>query len=167
MMTSTYRFLLDGREYRFSAAHFTIFGPENTEELHGHNFYVKVSCSGHTLDNHDLLLDIEKPIEALRKVCALFNQKTLLPRDSPLVQIMRTHGVVEAQFHTKKWQFPEEGVVELPVRNISGESLAAYIWKQLEPVVGPRINKLGVGIEEDHGLSFWYENDVVPSEESS
>ena len=37
-------------DFKFSAAHFTLFGPDEAELLHGHNYQVEVEMVGYALD---------------------------------------------------------------------------------------------------------------------
>ena len=44
-------------DFKFSVAHFTLFGPERAETLHGHNYRVAIELTGPALDAAGLLVD--------------------------------------------------------------------------------------------------------------
>lgn len=171
-MPPSYRFILEKREFRFSASHFTMLSPDEAEGLHGHNFHVKVHCQGPGVDANALLLDIQAFKVALRGVCARLHSRVLLPARNPQVRITTldgdageaSGGAVQVEYHAERYSFPEKSVAVLPVPNVSVEALAAYIWGELEGTVrDTRIEKMAVGIEELEGVGCWYEDDVGDS----
>ncbi|KAH8897932.1 tetrahydrobiopterin biosynthesis enzymes-like protein [Thozetella sp. PMI_491] len=161
-MPAQYSFTLERKDLQFAASHFTHFGPNETEELHGHNFFVKLRCTGSHLDDQELLLDIFKPEEIIRRVCGTLNNRVLLAEASPLARLTRTTEGVDVKFANKSWRFPREGVVELPMKNLSCEALARYFWKEVQPaLLNTGVERMAIGIEELDGVAFWYEDDVV------
>lgn len=165
-MPPAYRFVFEKREFRFSASHFTILGPDTAEGLHGHNFYVKAHCQGPALDSNALLLDIAAFKSALRKVCAHLDNRVLLPAESPHVRITSHEdsgaAEVQVQYNAERYSFPKKSVLELPLPNISVEALATYIWKELSHTVqATGIEKMAVAVEEVEGIYCWYEDDVA------
>jgi 6-pyruvoyl-tetrahydropterin synthase len=67
-MPSTGRFHIElaKEDFKFSAAHFTLFGPDAAERLHGHNYRVTVAVEGEELDARGLLR-IRRPARGARR----------------------------------------------------------------------------------------------------
>ncbi|KAL7928124.1 hypothetical protein V8C35DRAFT_285501 [Trichoderma chlorosporum] len=161
-MAPRYRYVFAKRDFHFSSTHFIIFSQDDVEHLHGHNFYVRVELSGTTLDGNALLVDANNFKKELRKLCARLDRRTLIQADSPLVKITRNSGQVEVEVDGKKYQFPEVSVLELPIRNTSLEDLAAYIWRELRPLLdGSNVDSMVVAVEGTEGLSCAFEDQVV------
>jgi 6-pyruvoyltetrahydropterin/6-carboxytetrahydropterin synthase len=165
-MAPRYRYVFAKRDFHFSSTHFIIFGPNDIEHLHGHNFYVRVELSGSILDSNALLVDANSFKKELRQLCARLDRRTLLQANSPLVKITHIADLVEVQVDQKIYRFPEDNILALPLRNTSLEDLAAYIWRELSPLLsGTSIDNMVVAVEGTEGLSCCYEDQVVPQGE--
>ena len=73
---SAYEIVLAKEDFKFSVAHFTIFGPHRAERLHGHNYRVRVRASGPHLDEYGLLADIGPLKARIRESCGELDEKT-------------------------------------------------------------------------------------------
>ncbi len=67
-------------EHTFSAAHALTIGSAR-EPLHGHDWRVRVTLEGPSLDDDALLCDFHTVEDVLRQVCAPFHNQTL--NDAP------------------------------------------------------------------------------------
>ena len=83
----TYTLILAKEDFKFSSAHFTLFGRETAELLHGHNYQVGVELSGRKLDNDGLLADFPSVKTTIRAFCERLDSKTLIPGESPHLQV--------------------------------------------------------------------------------
>lgn len=156
-MVTAYQLVLAKEDFKFSVAHFTIFGPHRAEQLHGHNYRVRVRVTGNQADEYGLLLDLGPFKAAIRQACAEFDEKTLLPRDSPLVVIDQAAGRIGLEYDDRRYDLPADEVVLLPVVNVTLEELARLLWGRLAGHLPPTlIDELEVEVEETAGQSCRY-----------
>ena len=73
---------LGKEDFKFSVAHFTVFSDRIAEDLHGHNYRVRVEIAGNGTDAHGLLMDLRGVKAEIRRLCAELDSKTLLPERS-------------------------------------------------------------------------------------
>jgi len=153
-----YRLVLAKEDFKFSAAHFTLFGGDRAELLHGHNYRVSLELAGSAVDELGLLADLERTKAAVRRLCARLDSRTLLPASGPGVAWSRQEGAVEIRFGPRCYRFPEADVLALPLANTSIELLARMFWEDLAPELrGSRVDWLAVSVEESAGQRCVYE----------
>jgi 6-pyruvoyltetrahydropterin/6-carboxytetrahydropterin synthase len=153
-----YRLVLAKEDFKFSSAHFTLFSAERAELFHGHNYRVSLELSGSALDDWGLLADLESIKEAVRRLCRKLDSRTLLPAQGPGLSWESREGEVEVRFGSRRYLFPEEDVLVLPLANTSIELLARFFWDDLAPQLrGSRIDTLAVSVEETAGQRCFYE----------
>lgn len=153
-----YRIVLAKEDFKFSAAHFTLFANGRAELLHGHNYRVQVELSGSELDEEGLLVDIESFKKRLRAICAKLDSRTLLPGESQRLDWSEDGGAVEVRCGERGYRFPADDILVLPLANTSMELLARMIWSDLaEGLAGSRVDALAVSVEESSGQRCWYE----------
>lgn len=175
---SRYRFLLAKQDFKFSSAHFTIFGPHRAEPLHGHNYRVAVEISGDRVDDLGLLFDLDPVKRTIRALCAHLDEKTLVPGSCRYLQVLERDERVELRFDQRVYSIPAEDVLVLPVVNLTIEELASFFCRSLLAELGLRqaagetvpsslreIRQLAVRVEETDGqsCSFVAEVDSAPS----
>jgi 6-pyruvoyltetrahydropterin/6-carboxytetrahydropterin synthase len=157
-----YRIVLEKEDFKFSAAHFTLFAHGGAELLHGHNYRVRVELSGSDLDEEGLLADIEQFKKALRERCAHLDSRTLLPEANGRVQWSRDGDAIEVACGERRYRFPAGDVLLLPLVNTSMELFAKMLWEDLAPALaGSRVEDLAVSVEESSGQRCWYERGLV------
>ena len=158
MSEATFRVTLGKEDFKFSAAHFTIFPSGQSEPLHGHNYRVTLELTGSKLDPDGLLVDFDRVKRAIRKLCARLDGRTLLPARSRDLRWRRTRQAVEIELAERSWRLPPREVVFLPLANTSIELLAHFLWDELAPELGSsQIEVLGVAVEETSGQRCLYE----------
>jgi 6-pyruvoyltetrahydropterin/6-carboxytetrahydropterin synthase len=156
-----YRMVLAKEDFKFSSAHFTLFGDGRAELLHGHNYRVRVELAGGELDGDGLLVDIERFKRELRALCARLDSRTLIPTLSPRLDWLRDEGGIEVRFGDRTYRFPAADTLLLPLANTSIELLARSLWQDLAPLLaGSRVRSLAVSVEETPGQECWYEEAV-------
>lgn len=154
-----YRIVLAKEDFKFSAAHFTLFSGGRAELLHGHNYRVRVELAGNDLDEEGLLVDLDSFKKMLRKICAGLDSRTLLPGESARLDWRREDGAIEVRCGERLYRFPEDDTLVLPIANTSMELLARMIWRDLaESLGGSRVDEMGVSVEESSGQRCWYED---------
>jgi 6-pyruvoyltetrahydropterin/6-carboxytetrahydropterin synthase len=157
-----YRIVLAKEDFKFSSAHFTLFSAERAELFHGHNYRVSLELAGSELDAWGLLVDIEAVKETVRRLCRRLDSRTLLPAESPGVTWSREGGAVAVRFGARRYLFPEDDVLVLPLANTSIELLARFFWDELAGHLrGSRIATLAVAVEETAGQSCSYEAPIA------
>jgi 6-pyruvoyltetrahydropterin/6-carboxytetrahydropterin synthase len=145
---------LGKEDFKFSVAHFTVFSDRVAEDLHGHNYRVRVEVTGNGIDDLGLLLDLRDIKAEIRRLCAELDSKTLLPENSPLVRVTAAGGGYEVRYGERFYRLPSADVKILPIRNTSIEELAAWFWRMLRPsLLRSPIDSLSVEVEETDGQS--------------
>ena len=156
-----YRMVLAKEDFKFSAAHFTLFGDGRAELLHGHNYRVRVELAGGDLDGEGLLVDIERFKRALRAPLRRAGQPHADPGREPAAEWTREGEAVEVRFGERTYRFPAADTLVLPLANTSIELLARMFWNDLAPhLAGSRVDTLAVSVEETAGQECWYEGEM-------
>ena len=164
MTVPSFEMVLAKEDFKFSVAHFTVFGPSTAEMLHGHNYRVRAKVTGRASDELGLLLDLRAFKTEIRRVCRFLDAKTLVPTECPLVAVERREGWIDVVFGELRYSLPEECVILLPLKNTSIEELALYVWKELLPsLAGTRGERLAVEVEETPGQSCVYTASLAES----
>ncbi|MEM9554796.1 MAG: 6-carboxytetrahydropterin synthase [Acidobacteriota bacterium] len=159
-----YTLLLAKEDFKFSCGHFTLFGPDVAEMMHGHNYHVAVELTGEHLDDEELLASFVDVKRAVRAACARLDSLTLIPQHSPHLSIETDGTSVDIHFSGKHYRLPAEDVLLLPLRNTSIEALAMMLWRELVDTVDARqITRLGVEVSETAGQSCWFRAPMPPS----
>jgi len=144
-------------DFKFSAAHFTLFGPTEAEPLHGHNYRVQVEVGGEELDELGLLIETGILKRRIRELLVELDDRVLLPERSSLLEISVADGSVDCRYAERSYRFPESEVVLLPLVNVTMELLARLVWRQLaDDLAAATATHLAVEIEETDGQSCRY-----------
>jgi 6-pyruvoyltetrahydropterin/6-carboxytetrahydropterin synthase len=160
-------------DFKFSAAHFTLFPDGQAELLHGHNYQVELELTGEGLDGYGLLCDFVAVKRAIRGACERLDTRTLVPRDSRELTFYQggaghrgeaghdEDGMVVI-YRDRRYVFPARDVLVLPLVNTSIELLARWLWHELAPgLLGTQVTGLGVSVAETAGQSCWYRAPVA------
>jgi 6-pyruvoyltetrahydropterin/6-carboxytetrahydropterin synthase len=140
----------------FSAAHFITFAGGVCERLHGHNWRTAVELIG-PLDENHYVFDFIALRDALQKIVDGLDHRVLLPTRHPKIHIEERPTEVEATFENRRWLFPREDCVLLPVENTTAELIAFWIAGQLRQIINQTpqhaLEMLRVEVEENFGQS--------------
>jgi 6-pyruvoyltetrahydropterin/6-carboxytetrahydropterin synthase len=138
----------------FSAAHFITFCGNTCERLHGHNYRVAVYVFG-PLDENHYVVDFIALRDALKAVLEEVDHRMLLPTEHRSIRVTGQGEEVEVRFEDRRWVFPREDCVLLPLSNTTAELLARHIGKQLQDRLqaqtGTRPQRLRVEVDENGG----------------
>ncbi|MBM4076280.1 MAG: 6-pyruvoyl tetrahydropterin synthase family protein, partial [Planctomycetes bacterium] len=136
----------------FSAAHFITFNGNICERLHGHNWRVAVEVSG-PLDVNSYVFDFIALRDAAQHLVNQLDHRVLLPTDHPTIRVQTRGEEVTATFESRRWIFPKEDCVLLPVANTTAELIAHWMCQQLQTTLknipGHAVTLLRVEIEEN------------------
>ena len=144
-------------DFKFSAAHFTLFGADEAELLHGHNYHVEVEMVGHELDEEGLLISFVDAKKVIRAACARLDDQTLIPVRSQHLKITRADGEVEVRFGSRRYVLPEQDTLLLDEVNTTVELFARMIWDDIvRDLDCRRLAALAVSVAETAGQACWY-----------
>jgi 6-pyruvoyltetrahydropterin/6-carboxytetrahydropterin synthase len=115
---------------KFSAGHFTIFGPGSRERLHGHNFRVAATIEAEVLAN-GLCFDYGIYKDRIVALCRELNEWFILPTRSDLLRIEQTDTHVIAHFGEERIPFLRGDVLLLPIENATLEEFSRYLLERL------------------------------------
>ena len=142
MTDPTYRVRVTKDHLVFSAAHFITFGDNICERLHGHNWRAAVEVEG-DLDQNHYVFDFIALRDQLQAIVNQLDHRVLLPTDHPQIHVSRQGTEIEARFEERRWVFPQEDCVLLPIANTTAELLAHWIGLRLRD---------SLPLDADHGL---------------
>lgn len=139
----------------FSAAHFITFNGDICERLHGHNWRVAVEVRG-PLDDNQYVFDFIALRDATQAIVNELDHRMLLPTTHPRIEVRVEDHEVTAVFETRRWVFPREDCILLPVSNTTAERIAEWIGGRLRVAIathpGAReLTTLQVEVEENFG----------------
>ena len=135
----------------FSAAHFITFNGNICERLHGHNWRTAVELTG-PLDENRYVFDFIALRDAMQKIVNDLDHHVLLPTKHAQIRVHSDEREVTATYESRRWVFPREDCVLLPVVNTTAEEIAAWIGVRLQDVVrGHNIETIQVEVEENFG----------------
>lgn len=154
MTTERYRVRVTKDHLVFSAAHFITFNGNICERLHGHNWRVAVEVAG-PLDENSYVFDFIALRDAAQKLVGELDHRVLLPTQHPAIRVQADDKEVNATFEARRWVFPREDCVLLPVANTTAELIARWMALQLRDILrnhpGQKLESLRVEIEENFG----------------
>lgn len=138
----------------FSAAHFITFNGNICERLHGHNWRVAAELIG-PLDENGYVFDFIALRDQLQKTVDALDHRVLLPTQHDKIKVREDQNEVEATFEERRWVFPREDCILLPVANTTAELIAHWIGQQLMTVIGSdaasQIESVQIEVEENFG----------------
>ncbi|MGZ0173458.1 MAG: 6-pyruvoyl trahydropterin synthase family protein [Planctomycetales bacterium] len=138
----------------FSAAHFITFNGNVCERLHGHNWRTAVELTG-PLDRNSYVFDFIALRDTLQGIVNELDHHVLLPMQHPSILVNESEREVEVTFEDRRWVFPREDCVLLPVENTTAELIARWIGERLRPTVEnheeAKVSMIQIEVEENFG----------------
>lgn len=155
MTTEKYRVRVTKDHLVFSAAHFITFNGKICERLHGHNWRVAVEVAG-PLDENSYVFDFIALRDATQRLVNELDHRVLLPTQHPAIQVKADQREVTTTFEERRWVFPLEDCVLLPVANTTAELIAKWLGQRLKESIhqhagGGLLTTLTVEVEENFG----------------
>ena len=152
--TPTFRVLLQKEQLVFSSAHFITFAGDICECIHGHNYGVRAEVEGQ-LDENRYVIDFIAFRDALSRLVKQLDHHMLLPTKHAMILLEEHDDEVTVRFRKKRWVFPREDCMLLPIVNTTAEEIAWWLATQLRealaPEIGPRLSAIEVGVDENNG----------------
>lgn len=121
---------LAGDDLVFSAGHFITLADGQCERLHGHTYRVTAEIHG-PLGAEQYVVDFVTAGNMLRAILAELDHRMLLPTLNPAIQVSARSGEVEVTFAERRWIFPLDDCLLLPLANTTTELLAHYVGERL------------------------------------
>jgi 6-pyruvoyltetrahydropterin/6-carboxytetrahydropterin synthase len=138
----------------FCAGHFITYDGEHCERLHGHNYRVAVEVDG-CLDTNRYVFDFIALKDHTRAITDTLDHRMLLPTESDHIRVDEKDDAVHVRYGDRRWMFPREDCVLLPLANTTAELLARYIGQRLLDVLRRENNyepsAMRVEVEESFG----------------
>lgn len=138
----------------FSAAHFITFNGNICERLHGHNWRVAAELTG-PLDENGYVFDFIALRDQLQKTVDELDHRVLLPTQHQKIKVSEENEEIQATFENRRWVFPKEDCILLPIENTTAELIAHWIGQQLLTVIGSQassqIESIQIEVEENFG----------------
>ncbi|MFT5138007.1 MAG: 6-pyruvoyltetrahydropterin/6-carboxytetrahydropterin synthase [Arenicella sp.] len=110
----------------FSVAHFTVFSATSRERLHGHNFRIAVRITGE-VDANGLCFDYAIYKEILQKLCARYDEYTLIAEKSPHLEIIEEGDFYHVKHNHITMPLLKAETLLLPIRNVTIEEMSHYL----------------------------------------
>src|SRR6056297_1647512 len=154
MTSATYRVDVSKEQFVFSAAHFITFAGDICERIHGHNYGVRVAVEG-PLDENRYVVDFIALRDAVLAETGRLDHHVILPRDHAEIRQTRDETETIARLRERRWVFPNEDCVILPVVNTTAEQIAGVIAERVMAATADRfgdaLTSIEVGVDENHG----------------
>lgn len=115
---------------KFSSAHFTIFGPNDREPVHGHNYNVYVALHNEVIEN-GLSYDYRYYKKIITDLCKKLTMSFLLPLHSEHLVIEEDNTHYHIKFYEDSMSLMKKDVTPLPICNISVEELSNWFLQKL------------------------------------
>lgn len=155
--------------FNFASAHFLIFADGAREELHGHNYQVRVKILGE-IGPGDMVVDFCRLKPKVKSFCDELDHKTILPRDSARLTIEDLDEDHLQVFFKRndggrdRFVFPRRDVLVLPIANTSTERLAEYLGAKIlaaaRSEAAGRLTSFEIEVEESGGQCGMYGVDL-------
>lgn len=156
-MPETFRVRIQKERLAFSAAHFITYAGDVCEPLHGHNYHVYAEVRG-PLDENQYVIDFIVLRDALQRIVDSLDHRMLLPTGHPTIRVLETpggeSGEVTVTHGLRRWIFPRQDCVLLPVVNTTAELIARHIAAEMQSVLGKSLAgclHLEIGVDECDG----------------
>ena len=140
----------------FASGHFITYGGGMCETLHGHNYRAGVTLVGE-IDENALVFDFVLLKREMETIIGPLDHRMLLPTGNHLLEIRSSDGEVEVRHGKRRYLFPEQDVVILPIPNTTAEMLATWILDRLTERMAGRgasgLHEIEIEVEESFGQS--------------
>lgn len=149
----------------FCAGHFITLTDDICEAVHGHNWLVGADVEGPP-DRHGMVVDFIKLRDLLSSITARLDHHMLLPTKNRFLDVSQAEiapgrAEVTVRFKDRRWVFPADECVLLPVENTTAEWIARWIGHELlaamDTAGSPVLGTLRIEVDECLGQSAIWE----------
>jgi 6-pyruvoyltetrahydropterin/6-carboxytetrahydropterin synthase len=136
---------------RFSACHL-IPNHHKCGRLHGHTYAVTVHIEGE--QKNEFIIDFEELKQIVTNICDILDHRIILARCDERIRIHEDNKSVEMVVlqSNKRYVFPGEDVILLPIPSISAEELCQSINSMIAAQLEDRDNIKSIMVQLDEGI---------------
>lgn len=149
-----FRVEIEKEQFTFSAAHFITVAGDICERIHGHNYGVRAVVEG-PLDENRYVVDFIALRDAILAETEALDHHVVLPANHAEIKISSDDRETTATFRDRRWVFPNEDCVILPLVNTTAEEMARVIAervkKRTRAAFGDSLSWIEVGVDENNG----------------
>lgn len=153
-MPEEYSVRLNLERLVFSAAHFITYQEDVCERLHGHNYHVTAEVFGPLGDNQ-YVVDFVALRNMVQQLVDALDHRMLLPSEHPTIKVEQQRDEYHVAHGQRRWVFPEDDCVLLPMANTTSELLARHLGlqllEQLQEQLSFRPTRLRIEVDECDG----------------
>lgn len=151
---SQYRVEIEKQQFVFSAAHFITVAGDICERIHGHNYGVRCAVEG-PLDENRYVVDFIALRDAILEETNAWDHHVLLPADHAEIKVNSDAKETTATFRDRRWVFPNEDCIILPVINTTAEELARVLAERVrartKDLFPDSITAIEMAVDENNG----------------
>jgi 6-pyruvoyltetrahydropterin/6-carboxytetrahydropterin synthase len=114
----------------FCSGHFISYEGDKCERLHGHNYRTAVEIEG-GLDENQYVFDFIALKHCTKAITDELDHRMMLATRNPHIAVEESADAVSVRYRDRRWLFPREDCVLLPIENTTAELLARYIAHRL------------------------------------
>jgi 6-pyruvoyltetrahydropterin/6-carboxytetrahydropterin synthase len=134
MNTNDFHVRIANDDLVFCAAHFITLEGGVCERLHGHTYRVAAEVCG-PLNDCRYVVDFLVIRDVLKSIVAGLDHRVLLPTQHPAIRVSSQQSEIEVTFADRRWLFPQDDCLLLPIANTTTEMLAQYIGERLAAAI--------------------------------
>lgn len=133
----------------FSSGHI-LSDHEKCGFLHGHSYAIHSKIYGE-MDKQGFITDFSVLKKILREIADKLDHRMLIPEKNIHVIVKETE--INIKLKDKKYTFPKEDCVILPIKNTTVENIALYILDELLNRIdlSKNIKRIEIGVDEGIG----------------
>ncbi len=155
-MVGTFRIHVEKDYLGFCSGHFITYDGHQCETLHGHNYRARIDIEG-PLDENFYVVDFVRVKRLMKGICDELDHRLLLPLHNSVIALEQREDSISVQYKHRRFVFPREDVVLLPIPNTTAEMLAQYIC-------GRAVSELrALGVEHMHAVEVEVEETIGQS----
>ncbi len=128
-MTQLDRLRINRAEHQFAAAHFLV-EMGKCERLHGHNYNMSVELAGE-IGPKGVIIDFNVINPIIKAICQSLDHRILIAENDNRCKLSVDADNVEVGFKVKRYVFPREDCVFLPIYSTTVEALSSYIAEKI------------------------------------
>lgn len=152
----------------FCSGHFITYDGHQCETLHGHNYRARITIEG-PVDENFYVLDFVRTKKMLKRLCDALDHRVLLATQNPLIELHEEEDGIAVRYKHRRFFFPHEDVVLLPIPNTTAEMLAQYLCGQavaeLHALGAHHLTAIEIEVEESIGQSAIYRESLAAEHE--
>ncbi len=148
-------------DHHFASAHFLV-DMGKCARIHGHNYGVEVELSG-SVGPDMTVIDFNTVNPLIKKICDNLDHRFLLAENDPRQTITKSDAEIEVRFDEKRYVFPMEECVLLPIEATTVERIAAWLAGVIADELAPRLPHaewIEVGVREGGAQTAYYRRNL-------